>query len=196
MENLPQEDNSLIRTEGGLQRKDGLLHLYTGNGKGKTSAAIGLALRMAGHGQRVLFTQFLKSTPSGELKAFERFGDLVESRRPAMRHKAFLWHQTEAQRIETAEDLVSGWREMAPLLMDASFRLFVFDELLDVISMGMLTQEEVQTGLAGRHPRAEVVLTGREASPEMIHLADYVTEMTLRKHPYERGIQARAGVEW
>ncbi len=196
MQNLPQEDNPLLRTVSDRPRTDGLLHLYTGNGKGKTSAAVGLALRMAGHGQRVLFAQFLKSAPSGEVTAFERFRDLVDVRRPTMRHKTFLWHQTDAQREETAADLVAGWRLLGRLLQDETIRLFVFDELLDVMQMGMVSQDEVLAQLASRHPHAEVVLTGREAPPELMAIADYVTEMTLRRHPYERGIQARAGVEW
>lgn len=177
-------------------RHDGLLHVYTGTGKGKTSAAVGMAVRMAGHGQSVLFTQFLKASTSGEILAFSRFSDLIDVQRPPMRHKSFIWNQSASQRQETAADLVAGWRMLSGRLQDPMYRLFVFDELLDVIQMGMVPEKEVLQALVTRHPLAEVVLTGRAASRTMLEMADYATEMTLHKHPYERDIQARKGVEW
>ena len=114
----------------------GLIHLYIGDGKGKSTAAAGLAVRMAGNGHHVLFGQFLKNGPSGEITAFERFQDLIRIRRPEMRHKAFLWNQTPEQKLETAADMKAGWRQLKEMLKDESIRLFVFDELLDVLSMG------------------------------------------------------------
>lgn len=177
-------------------RMNGLLHVYTGTGKGKSTAAAGLALRMAGHGQQVLYAQFLKAAPSGEIMAFDRYADLVEVRRPSLRHKAFLWNQSEQQRLETAVDLRLGWEALSQLLTNPFYRLFVFDELLDVLEMGFVSEAEVAQRIAGRHADAEVVLTGRTVPDSLLQLADYATEMTLRKHPYENGIQARKGVEW
>lgn len=180
----------------GETRENGLLHILIGDGKGKSSAAAGMALRMAGHGRRVLFTQFLKSSPSGELSALTRISDLIDVRRPPLRHKAFVWNQSDAQRQETAADLAAGWRDVSGELKNPAYALYVFDELLDVIQMGMISEESVIQALGSRHHKAEVVLTGRVASLAMQAVADYITELSLRKHPYERGIQARQGVEW
>lgn len=174
----------------------GLLHLYTGNGKGKSTAAAGLALRMAGNGFRVFFSQFLKNTPSGEIDAFKRFDGLVTVCRPFMRHKAFIWNQTPEQQEASAIDLASGWDLIRNKLSDSSIRLFVFDELLDVIGMGFIQEENVREALRKRHPEAEVVLTGRQASEAMIGMADYVTQMVMVKHPFETGTMARRGVEY
>jgi cob(I)alamin adenosyltransferase len=174
----------------------GLIHLYVGGGKGKSTAAAGLALRMAGNGFRVLFAQFLKNAPTGEIDAFRQLGGLVTVYRPHMRHKAFIWTQTPEQREETAADLSSGWNLFRENLTDASIRLFVLDELLDVLDMGYIQEDLVMDALRTRHPEAEVVLTGRKASSQMIELADYVTEMVMKKHPYEKGTGARRGVEY
>jgi cob(I)alamin adenosyltransferase len=174
----------------------GLLHLYIGNGKGKSTAAAGLAFRMAGNGFHIFFAQFLKSTPSGEIDAFDRFGGLATVCRPFMRHKGFIWNQTPEQREETAADLVAGWNLFREKLSDVSIRLFVFDELLDVIDMGFLEEDHVMDTLKSRHPEAEVVLTGRNASVQMKEMADYVTEMIMIKHPFEKGTAARRGVEY
>ncbi len=175
---------------------NGLLHLYVGNGKGKSTAAAGLAFRMAGNGFHVFFAQFLKSMPSGEIEAFKQFGGLIAVFRPFMRHKAFIWNQTPEQREETAADLAAGWNLFCGKLSDASIRLFVFDELLDVMEMGFLDEGSVMDVLKSRHPEAEVVLTGRHASASLTEMADYVTEMTVIKHPYEKGTPARRGVEY
>ena len=174
----------------------GLLHLHTGTGKGKSTAAAGLALRMAGHGQQVLFAQFLKSAPSGEILAFERFSDVIHVWRPVMRHTSFLWNQTREQRQETEADLKAGWETISRELTNPAYRLFVFDELLDVLQMGFVSEEDVCSRLLGRHGEAEVVLTGRVAPDALLRIAAYATEMTLRKHPFDKGIQARKGVEW
>ncbi len=175
---------------------NGLLHLYVGNGKGKSTAAAGLAFRMAGNGFHVFFAQFLKNAPSGEIEALKRFDGLVTICRPFMRHRGFIWNQTPEQREETAADLAAGWALFREKLSDASIRLFVFDEILDVIDMGYIQESHVMDALKSRHPQAEVVLTGRTASVPMKELADYVTEMVMIKHPYEKGTAARRGVEY
>ena len=174
----------------------GLLHLNIGNGKGKTTAAAGLALRMAGTGGRVLFGQFLKTAPTGEVAAFGRFGDLVEVVRPPMRHRTFIWNQTPEQRRETFEDLHAGWLSLATRLSDDGIRLFVFDELLDVVEMGAVSEDEVVAALAARHPAAEVVLTGRRAPAGIADAANYITSMEAVRHPYEAGVPARRGIEY
>lgn len=174
----------------------GLLHLYIGTGKGKTTAAVGLSLRMAGNGGHVLFGQFLKAAPTGEVVAFLRYSDLVEVVRPQMRHRAFLWNQTPQQRVETLEDLRAAWLSLAVRLQDECISLFVFDELLDVIELGAVTEEEVLAALAVRHRTAEVVLTGRRAPEGIVAAAGYITSMEAVRHPYESGTQARRGIEF
>ncbi len=174
----------------------GCIHLYIGNGKGKSTASVGLSIRMMGYGYQVLFTQFLKSMASGEITFFKNNEHLVSVYRPIMRHKAFIWNQTPDQKNETAEDLRQGWLYVMGQLKDSNIRLFVFDELLDVIEMGFIKEEEVINALKSRHEEAEIVLTGRKASESLLALADYVTRMELIKHPYNNGLQARRGVEY
>ncbi len=174
----------------------GLLHLYIGNGKGKTTASAGLTLRMAGNGGHVLFGQFLKTAPTGEVVAFSRFTDLIEVVRPSMRHRAFIWNQTPQQRGETLEDLRAAWFALAARLQDEAIGLFVFDELLDVIELGAVTEAEVLAALAVRHRTAEVVLTGRRAPAGLVDAAGYITSMEAVRHPYEAGMQARRGIEF
>ena len=169
-----------------------MIHIYYGDGKGKTTAACGLALRMAGHGKRVLFAQFFKDGSSGEIAAMSALENIVTRCPPIHygRYKAL----TDAQRAQIRECYCTY---LAGLIRDAeNFELVVFDEILSACSYGCIDRHELTDFLRTQGPRREIVLTGRGPSPELLELADYATEMRKEKHPFDNGTTAREGVEY
>lgn len=177
-----------------MELSKGLIHFYIGTGKGKTTAAAGLAARIMGWQGRVLFCQFLKSIPSGEFAFFQNHS--VECYRPPMRHAAFIWNQTSEEISDTAADLLSGWQYVREKIMADPYDLVVLDEMLDVVQCGFLPEEELMEFLKNRPQKTEVVLTGRDASLKLRELADYISLMNCCKHPYENGLNARKGIEF
>lgn len=176
--------------------KHGLLHLYMGNGKGKTTAATGLAVRALGHGFRVLFAQFLKNTETGEKIILEGFGERLLFFRPTQRHSAFLWNMTDEQLAQTKEDIRLGWESLKQQFQTGLWDLVVLDEILDCIQCDLLAEEDVLKAIAARPEKVEIVLTGRNASQAFRDLADYISVIEAVKHPYAKGIPARRGIEF
>lgn len=168
----------------------GLVHIYTGNGKGKTTAAIGLACRAAGAGKRVLIAQFLKGRDTGELASLKILG--IKMLRTDV--KKFVPYMTEEERTECKAGQESCFRAICGLLAD--YDLVVLDEILGAISMKMVGLEDVVNLIQDKPDSVELVLTGRGAPNELIALADYVSDIQCVKHPYEKGIQARRGIEF
>jgi cob(I)alamin adenosyltransferase len=170
----------------------GLLIVHTGAGKGKSTAAFGLLLRMVGHGRRVAVVQFIKGAWStGERTVLERFGDQV------------IWHSMgEGFTWETqdrARDIAAcrrAWDRARDLLADPSIAMLVLDELNIALRYEYLPLAEVLADLAARRPDLHVVVTGRNARPALLEAADLVTEMTLVKHHFAAGVKAQAGVEF
>ncbi len=176
--------------------KQGMLHLYMGNGKGKTTAAVGLAVRALGQGFRVLFAQFLKNTQTGEKTIFEGCGDRLLFFRPYQRHSAFLWNMTDEQLSQTREDIQLGWESLKQQIQTGLWDLVVLDEILDCIQCTLLSEEDVLKAITGRPCKVEVVLTGRKASQAFCGLADYISVIDAVKHPFTKGIPARRGIEF
>lgn len=172
--------------------ESGMVHIYCGDGKGKTSAAVGLAARAAGAGLSVLFAQFLKTGDSAELAALERVGG-VDVVLPA-RSFGFVWTLSDAQKNQMREVYAAFWRELAK--QAEGYDVFVADELLDAINLGLVDLAEAVAWLRGRRAGLEVVLTGRDPAPELLELADYVSEVRKVKHPFDRGVAARRGIEY
>lgn len=170
------------------------LHLYIGEGKGKTTSAVGMAIRAAGRDWSVLFCQFLKHADSGELRIMDGLKDRITLFRPVMRHKSFLWDQTPQQREDTRLELEHGWSQLTQLVESRPFDMVVLDEILDVLQMGLLPEDHV-ISVMHRNP-SEWVLTGRTASETLISQADYITRMEPVKHPFQKGIKARQGIEY
>lgn len=170
----------------------GLVHLYTGDGKGKTTAAIGLAVRAAGCDKRVGFVQFLKGADTGEQRALRQLAHVTVLENPA--HCPFLWTLAETERSEFAAACASRLAWAAARLSD--WDLLVLDECLDAVSSGLLAESAVLELLVHRPKGLEVVLTGRKATPALVDLADYHTNMEALRHPYTRGISARPGIEF
>lgn len=170
----------------------GLLIVYTGNGKGKSTAAFGAVFRSLGRGFRVAVVQFIKGKwISGEIKALESFGNKVEYHAVG---EGFTWDTKDLQRdIACAE---KGWAECVRLLKEGKHDVYLFDEILYVLKYRFLKEEKVLSDLAIKPPQSHLILTGRDASPAIIERADLVTEMREIKHPYNQGIVAQAGIDY
>ncbi|MGJ4899327.1 MULTISPECIES: cob(I)yrinic acid a,c-diamide adenosyltransferase [unclassified Bradyrhizobium] len=170
----------------------GLLIVHTGKGKGKSTAAWGLMLRALGRGFRIGVVQFGKGAwETGERKAIEKFGDQVSWHTLG---EGFTWEtQDRARDVAAAE---RAWAKAKELMADPSIRLLVLDELNIALRYDHLDIADVVATLAGRRPDLHVVVTGRNAKPELIEAADLVTEMNLVKHHFAAGVRAQEGIEY
>jgi cob(I)alamin adenosyltransferase len=170
----------------------GLLIVHTGKGKGKSTAAFGMVLRCLGHGLKVGVVQFVKGRwETGERALLERFPDLVTIKTMGM---GFTWEtQDRARDIAAAR---AAWEQAKSLMADPAHRLVLLDELNIVLRYDYLPVEEIVDTLRARRPDLHVVVTGRNAKPELIEAADLVTEMTMVKHPFRSGVKAQAGIEF
>jgi cob(I)alamin adenosyltransferase len=170
----------------------GLLIVHTGKGKGKSTAAWGLLLRALGRGMRVGVVQFGKGAwETGERKAVERFGDQVVWHTLG---EGFTWEtQDHARDVAAAE---KAWATAKDLLADPSFRLVILDELNIALRYEHLALAGVLDTLRNRRPGLHVVVTGRNAKPELIEAADLVTDMTPVKHHFAAGVKAQEGIEF
>lgn len=174
-------------------KKLGLVHLYVGNGKGKTTASAGLSLRVLGKGEKVLFTQFLKGRATNEIAPLEKLGAVV---RRAKCGTKFVFQMNEEEKMQLCRDHTECLARAAKDAAGGEYRLIVLDEVVDAINVGAVALEDVLALLKGRAPHVEVVMTGRNPKPEIVDAADYYTEFVCHKHPYEKGIPSRAGVEF
>ena len=170
------------------------LHLYMGEGKGKTTAAMGLALRMLGHERRVLVAQFLKSGTSGELRALRTVKGVIIVEMPAF-HK-FTSQMNEAERARAQTALTIAIRALIAQIEAQRPDLIVLDELALAAQLTMLSEESAHALIDAALAQGEVALTGRYAPQSIIDRADYVSEITKRTHPFDEGVPARKGVEF
>jgi cob(I)alamin adenosyltransferase len=170
----------------------GLLIVHTGSGKGKSTAAFGLIMRALGYEWPVGIVQFIKGAwETGERKALERFPDLV---RWYSMGEGFTWEtQDKARDIAAAE---AAWGKVKELMADPTIRLLVLDELNIALRYDYLPLLEVVEALKARRPDLHIVVTGRNAKPELIEAADLVTEMGLVKHHFAAGVKAQQGIEF
>ena len=170
----------------------GLIILHTGTGKGKSTAAFGLVLRCLGHGMRVGIVQFVKGAWStGERTVLAGFPDLVTMRAMG---EGFTWDtQDRARDIAAAH---SAWEMAQAMISDPSYRLVLLDELNIVLRYDYLPIGEVVTVLKAKPRDLHIIVTGRNARPELVEAADLVTEMTLVKHPFRAGVKAQPGIEF
>ena len=170
----------------------GLLVVNTGPGKGKTTAAFGLALRMLGHGKRVGVVQFIKGGwHTGEKDAFAAFGDRIVWHTMG---EGFTWETQDRERDVAAAE--RAWEKAKELLADPSISLVVLDELNIALRYEYLDLDKVVAALQARRPDLHVVVTGRNAKPALIEAADLVTEMGQTKHHFAAGVKAQQGIEF
>ncbi len=174
---------------------NGLLIVYTGPGKGKTTCALGTAFRAVGQGLRVLIVQFIKgSWHYGELDAAKMLGDDKMEIRPMGRGFVKVGGaETDPEDIRLCQE---AWKFGETQIHSRKYDLVVLDEINYVISYGMLEAESVVESLGRRPPRVHVICTGRNAHPKLVELADLVTEMREVKHPYTKGILAQRGIDY
>jgi cob(I)alamin adenosyltransferase len=204
-ENLSEDEINRRANEKNRKRKEardkmlatktiekGLIIVHTGTGKGKSTAAFGLALRALGNGFKVGIVQFVKGKwQTGERTVLARFPDQVTIKAMG---EGFTWDtQDRARDIAAAR---AAWEEAKLMIADPSYRMVILDELNIVLRYDYLTVAEVLTALAAKPADSHVVITGRNAKPELIEAADLVTEMTLVKHPFRSGVKAQAGIEF
>ena len=174
--------------------EQGLIHIYCGDGKGKTSAAIGLAVRAAGCGRRVLFARFLKNENSGELKIL----DAIPEIEVLHLEKSYGFFKTLSgeEREEAQRMYARLWAEILERTQREEFGLLVIDESMAAYNYGLIPHEEALRFLREKPEGLEIALTGRNPGPELVELADYVSEIHKVKHPFDRGIRARRGIEF
>jgi cob(I)alamin adenosyltransferase len=172
------------------QTPRGLVIVFTGDGKGKTTAALGLAMRAAGHGLRIAFLQFIKADAVGEHTAAERLAPELEIVRLG---RGFVVGPPTPEHLAAAREAMDRVRQC---LRGSGHDMVVADEILDAVGLKLITPEEVEALLSDRSPAVHLVLTGRGAWPGLIERADLVTEMRSVKHPFERGVGAQEGIEF
>ncbi|WMJ84958.1 cob(I)yrinic acid a,c-diamide adenosyltransferase [Oscillospiraceae bacterium LTW-04] len=172
----------------------GLVHLYYGDGKGKTTAALGLAMRALGYGRRVVLLQFLKNTPCGELVALARHDGMTVLRGKAGAH--FTFAMTEEERTQTKAIHERNLAQAMALVQAQKCDLLILDEVTDALQTGLLDEDSLRKVVLKKSNSLELVMTGHHAVSWLVQAADYVTEMKKCKHPFDRGVPAREGVEF
>ncbi|MDX2245061.1 MAG: cob(I)yrinic acid a,c-diamide adenosyltransferase [Leptolyngbyaceae cyanobacterium bins.302] len=184
----------------GMQAEQGLVIVHTGNGKGKTTAALGMVLRSLGHGHRVAIVQFIKGAwEPAEKAAFAPWTVATETRSPLLEFHAmgegFTWETQDRER--DTQMAQKAWEKALSFITNPQVKLTLLDEVNIALKHGYLTTEQVLEGLSQKPADSHVILTGRGAPQPLIDIADLVTEMTLVKHPFrEQGVKAQAGIEF
>lgn len=173
-----------------MENNKGHIHLYTGNGKGKTTAAIGLSIRAVGAGKRVFIAQFVKGMHYSELDTLKRISE-IEIKQYGL--DCFIKNKPTQKDIEAAQ---IGLAEVAKVLSENSFDVLVLDEICIALHYYLFEEEEVLSLLKAKPDDMEIVLTGRYAPRALYEIADLVTEMNEIKHYFNKGVQARKGVEY
>ncbi|MBU0992570.1 MAG: cob(I)yrinic acid a,c-diamide adenosyltransferase [Proteobacteria bacterium] len=168
----------------------GYIQVYTGNGKGKTTAAIGLSVRAAGAGLKVFIGQFIKMGDYSEIKALERFSDLITVKQ--FGKGRFIKNKPSPEDIQSASD---GLKEIEKRIKDGEFDVVILEEGNVAVSLGLFPEKDLLDLMDTKPPQVELVITGRGALPSVIEKADLVTEMLEIKHYYNKGVVARVGIE-
>lgn len=169
-----------------------MLHIYCGDGKGKTTCAMGLAVRAAGHGRKVVVAQFLKGSNSGERAVLQGLPNV--NCLPVPETIKFIFMMNDQEKAAARAEMTASFHQAVELSRDCD--LLVLDELCGALSTGMVPLEDVLSFLDSRPETLEVVITGRDPAPELQERADYISEMCKVKHPFDKGVNAREGVEW
>lgn len=172
----------------------GFIHIYCGDGKGKTSAALGLAIRAAGRGKKVLIVRFLKNEDSGEVPVLRQIPGITVTL--CDREFGFVFRMAKNERIEAAEYYGQRFGQACHEAVNCGYDVLILDEILAACNYGMVKETDVINFLWNRPEGLEVVLTGRDPSDSLMDIADYVSEIGMRKHPFTRGVSAREGIEY
>lgn len=171
----------------------GLIHIYCGDGKGKTTAAVGLAVRCAGRGNKVLLVQFLKSRDSGELYSLAKLPDIEVMR--GKESKKFTFQMNEEEKHALLIEHNKMFEKVLAKIKNGGYSLLILDEVIGALNAKVFEMPKLIEFLRHKPENLEVVLTGRNPAPELVEIADYVSEMRKVKHPMDKGIMAREGIE-
>lgn len=189
-------DDAQNGRKGRLLSGRGLIHIYTGDGKGKTTAAFGLAMRCRGCGGRICIVQFLKTAPTGEVAFAEALHDPAWQIYRFESSHEFFFQMDDAQKKKLKCEIESALTFIEQRAMAGDCDMLVIDEILGAIENGLLDERRLVSILESRADGVEIVLTGRNAPASLVDVADYVTELKPIKHPYEKGTLARRGIEY
>lgn len=171
-----------------------MLHIYCGGGKGKTTAAVGLAVRFAGAGGKVLFCQFMKSGNSSELGVLNSIPDIVVF--PCFRIRKFVYEMNDFEKENARAEYTANFEKIKQFLTeDNTFKMVVFDEIISCVNTGLLDINSLCEFLQ-KNRGIEIVLTGRDPDKRLCEAADYISEIQCKKHPYDKNIPARKGIEF
>lgn len=174
----------------------GLIHIYTGEGKGKTTAGLGLCLRAAGTGRKVLIARFLKTNHSGELTALSRFDNVDLIANEQSFGFSVKWKDDPEARGKAEAYYGAMLREALSKAVSGGYDVLFLDEIMASLRLGVVDAAALMDFLQNKPEKLEVILTGRDPLPELVELADYVSEIKKIKHPFDRGIRARKGIEF
>lgn len=177
-----------------MKLQTGLIHIYTGDGKGKTTAAIGQGLRASGNDLSVYMVQFLKSSNTGELRALEKIENFSIFR--FERPRGFFWTLSDEEKAELQEDIDKAMEFISSVITNSDCDVLILDEIMGAISNNLVRSEELASLLKSKPEAMEIILTGRNAPESLIEISDYVSVITPLKHPFEAGIPARKGIEY
>ncbi len=172
----------------------GCIHIYCGDGKGKTSAAVGLAVRAAGRGKPVLIVRFLKTEDSGEVPVLRHIPGITVV--PCDKSFGFVFRMTPEEKAEAADYYKKRFDGACEEAVQGGYDVLVLDEIMASCYYGMVSEEELAAFLQYKPEALEVVMTGRDPSERLTGLADYVSEIQMKKHPFTEGIPAREGIEY
>lgn len=171
----------------------GFIHIYTGDGKGKTTAGVGLALRFAGNGGKVLYSQFLKNDDSGELSILSKLEQVTYL--PSVQSFGFTFQMTEQVRQNAMTHYTSYFEKIMQEIRQGDYGLLILDEILAADNHHLISHEKLLSFLVEKPKELEVVLTGRNPSKDLMELANYISEIKKIKHPFDQGVPARKGIE-
>ncbi len=171
-----------------------MIHIYYGDGKGKTTAAVGLALRAAGSKMKVMFVQFLKTEFSGERNVLKELENVTVTSCPT--ELKFTVDMTDSEKQQTAVIFRGVFERSAAAALSERYDMIVLDEIFDIMNEGMLGEAQVLEFITNAPNSIEIVMTGHNPSQRFIDEADYVTEMKKIKHPYDKGLTGRIGIEF
>ena len=169
---------------------EGYIQVYTGNGKGKTTASLGLAIRAAGAGLKVFFGQFIKAGDYSEIKALERFSDLITVKQYGQGR--FIKGKPAPEDVTAA---AQGFKELQEIVLGGQWDVVIMEEANVAVAVGLFTEAELLDLMDRKPAHVEMVITGRGALPSVIEKADLVTEMKEIKHYFQKGVVARVGIE-
>lgn len=176
-----------------MEKHTGYVHIYCGNGKGKTTCGMGLCIRAAGYGYKVLIYQFMKDNTTSERKILEQLPNITIL--DGLKNEKFSFQMTPEEKNTRRAYYESRFQEITRIAIDENYDVLFMDELIYTVRAGLFREELLLNFLKSKPEKLEVILTGQDPSQALINSADYVSNIQKQKHPFDRGLPAREGIE-